>query len=117
MLRLPDFVRDLFRRRRGGLVAPVPLLRQPQPRVHEMDRGERFAATMEQSAATDCQVIIQGGIDNPAGGGKGITWYDLEVFFSGPWSRELPVPDITDVVAVVRAEGLRYGRHVVRATI
>ncbi|HLM67716.1 MAG TPA: hypothetical protein VK358_09325 [Longimicrobium sp.] len=112
---MPESLRNLFRRSapaRG--VTAVPLIRTPQPRLREIDREERFAAVMEQSQGSQCSVIIQGGIDNPAGG---ITWYDLEVVWVGPWSRDSPLPTTEDVVATVRVEGLRYGRHVVRANI
>ena len=117
MLRLPERVAALFRRGSKGTGVGL-LLRQPQPRLHEMDREEHFAGAMEQSAAIggprECQVIIQGGEDKPGGG---ITWYDLGTFYSGAWCRDLPVPDMADIAAVVRAEGLRYARLGVRTTI
>jgi hypothetical protein len=100
----------------SGAVLSVPLIRTPQPRLQEMDREEKFADTMEQSRGNTCQVIIQGGIDSPEGP-DGKEWYDVEVYYTGPWSRDLPVPDITEAAAVVKVEGLRYARHVVRANI
>ncbi|HEU0298793.1 MAG TPA: hypothetical protein VFR37_05045 [Longimicrobium sp.] len=71
---------------------------------------------MEQAAGATCFVIIQGGESDQAAPG-GIAWYDLSLFSSGPWKRDLALPDEADVRAVIAAEGLRFGRYVVRSRI
>ena len=90
----------------------MTLIRVPQNshRLREFDDSGRFADAMRQSSAKACKVIIQGSED-------GRTWFDLEETWSGPWSDDVPTPTRNDVAAVVAANGLRYGRHVVRSNI
>lgn len=87
------------------------LVPQHAHRLREFDDRERFAEAMHQvPGAPRCEVVIQGSTDKR-------TWFDLETFWAGAWSGDVPTPTYNDVAATAAANSLRYARHIVRAQV
>ncbi len=93
----------------------VPLVRIPSGprRVHEIDDGAQFARAMDRAAETPVvELWVQVRDD-----GAAEEWKDEQLVESGRWSGDMPIPSMSDVVAILRRSGARYARLVVRAQI
>lgn len=86
-------------------------------RVREYRDARRFgAAVAGASVGADRPVKVQVMIQIRA---KALreSWVDLVEYWSGPWSRDIPIPTQNDLIAAGRSVGARYVRHVVRTTV
>lgn len=80
-------------------------------RLHETRDPEQFRRAMDGAPpGAPCEVVIQVSDDERR-------WADAEIFWSGPYRDDMPIPLGPDVVAAGVQSGARYARYVVRSTI
>jgi hypothetical protein len=85
--------------------------------IHEISDPKKFRSVMRSRPQQRVKVIIQGASEHPTRPGQEGPWWDIEEFWEGLYSEELPIPS----AAYLRAAGLRAGaafaRSVVRGAI